>query len=468
MYPPNQPSNQPPVSQPEVGVAQTVPQKTSPLKSLFSKKGLTIFLVGLGFVLLITLIITLVSSRIGGGGGGEIVWWGLWEEDSVVAPLIEEYKKENPSVNIIYEKQSPQDYRERLINSLARGEGPDIFRFHNSWGPMFSSELAVAPSEITTPAAFAQNFYPVMVSDLLSSDGITGVPIGYDALTLFVNEEIFEREGKSVPKTWDEVRVVARELTKIDETGRITQAGIAMGRTENVDHWQEILALLMLQNGVNLNNPQGVLAEDALKFFTIFSESDLVWDATLPASTVFFSSGNLAMYFAPSWRVFEIQQTNPGLKFKAVPTPQLSKESGSEPDVSYATYWVEGVWERSTKKEEAWKFLEFLSRKETLEKFYSNAANLRGFGEAYPRLEMKDLLTSHPFLGPIITEAPDAESWYLASRTFDGPTGINSQIGKYFEDAVNAVNSGTSADKALAPVAQGVAQVLSQYGLIIR
>ena len=68
-------------------------------------------------------------------------------------------------------------------------------------------------------------------------------------------------------------------------------------------------------------------------------------------------------------------------------------------------------------------------------------------------------------MGSIVTQAPDAQSWYLVSRTFDGATGINSQIGKYFEDAVNAVNTGTPAEKALETVASGVSQVLSQYGL---
>jgi hypothetical protein len=36
---------------------------------------------------------------------------------------------------------------------------------------------------------------------------------------------------------------------------------------------------------------------------------------------------------------------------------------------------------------------------------------------------------------------------------------------KYFEDAVNAVNTGQAPTKALSATVQGVAQVLSQYGL---
>ncbi len=36
---------------------------------------------------------------------------------------------------------------------------------------------------------------------------------------------------------------------------------------------------------------------------------------------------------------------------------------------------------------------------------------------------------------------------------------------KYFEDAVNAVNEGETSEKALTTAADGVGQLLSQYGL---
>ena len=80
---------------------------------------------------------------------------------------------------------------------------------------------------------------------------------------------------------------------------------------------------------------------------------------------------------------------------------------------------------------------------------------------------MANLLNNHPTVGSIISQAPGAESWYLASRTFDGPTGINSQLANYFGDAINAVASGkTTATQALETASQGVRQVLTQYRLI--
>lgn len=459
------------VMEPNIVQAQTqAPQaivQPPPLKKKFPTK-LVAIVTG---VLLLVLAIFFVFKYFSGGksvSGKELVWWGLWEDELVVKGLISEFETNNPGVTIKYVRQSKEDYRERLTNALAKGVGPDIFRFHNSWVPMFKSELDSLPTSLYTPSSFATTFFPVATSDLTVGSSIVGVPLEYDGLTLFINEEIFEKSGKAVPTTWNELRQTSKELTVIDENGSVTQSGVALGRTENVDHWPEILGLMMLQNGVDLNNPTGKLAEDSLTFFTLFSKVDGVWNTTLPSSTVSFSSGKLAMYFGPSWRAFEIRLQNPNLRFKTVPLPQLPKTEANEPDVSYASYWVEGVWKRSENKALAWDFVKYLSEEESLEKFYQSASKTRMFGEPFPKTQMAATLSDHPIIGSIVNSGSFAQSWFLQQRTWDGPTGINSQINKYFEDGVNAVNDGKTAGKVLPTVASGVSQVLSAYGIKVQ
>lgn len=467
----NDPSfSPPPVAKVPVStspIQQTPPPIVPPAKKKFPK--ILIFL-GIGLVLLIAAIMVIrlmMGSK--GGASGQITWWGLWEDPAVVTPLITEYQTTHPGIKINYIKQSQQDYRERLTNALAKGTGPDIFTFHNSWVPMFRSDLDSLPASVMNPADYVKTFYSTISSDLSTGNSIVGIPLGYDALTLFINEDVFSAAGKTPPVTWDDLKVLARELTIKNDQGVITQAGIALGRTENVDHWQEILALMMMQNNVDLSNPTGKNAEGALTFYTHFASIDGVWDATLPPSTQSFAAGKLAMYIGPSWRYFEIQQANPNLKFKTALIPQLPKDNPSQPDITYSTYWAQGVWAKSTNKAAAWDFLKFMSTQESLQKMFQVASTARGFGEAYPRSDMSQLLADHPFLGPIISQAPGARSWYLASKTFDGPTGINTQLANYFGDAINAVaNNKTSVTEALATCAQGVIQVLSQYRLVVK
>ncbi len=445
--------------------AQTppAPKKVFPTKLVLIISGALVLLISLFFI-----IRSFLGNDSTTSSNSEIVWWGLWEDNANLQSVITEFEANNPGTKIKYVQQSKEDYRERLTNALAKGSGPDIFRFHNTWVPMYKAELDKMPSSVYSISDFSTTFYPVASSDLTFGSSLVGVPLEYDGLSLFVNEEIFEKAGKSFPVTWNELRQTARELTIKDEKDTITQAGVSLGRTENVDHWPEILGLMMLQNGVDLLKPTGKLAEDALDFYTIFSASDGVWDATLPSSTVAFAAGKSAMYFGPSWRAFEIRIQNPELRFKTIPVPQLPKTEANEADVNYASYWAEGVWSRSKNKTKSWEFLKYLSSQEVLEKMYNQSSKTRMFGEPYPRQDMASLLTSHPIIGSTISGAKTAQTWFLQSKTWDGPTGINSQINKYFEDAVNTVNAGKTSIVALEPVAQGVIQVLSQYGIKVQ
>lgn len=454
-------ANTQPASMPQNPVIPPPPKKTFPK-----------FVIWIGIALILIILVFVVVKIFSSKKGTEsstITWWGLWEDQATVSSLITSYEASHPNVKVNYIRQSPQDYRERLTSAMAKGSAPDIFRFHNTWVPMFRNDLDTMPASVMNAADFAKTYYSIASSDLTSGSGIVGLPLEYDALVLYINEDIFNKSGKTPPTTWDELRTLARQLTVKDDQNTITQSGVALGRTENVDHWPEILALLMLQNGVDLTNPVGKPAEDALTFFTVFSTSDGVWDVTLPFSTQAFASGKLAMYIGPSWRSFEISQQNPNLKFKTVPIPQLPKDSPTQPDITYATYWAEGVWAKSSKKAAAWDFLKFLSTQDSLQKFYDSASKIRTFGEPYPRQDMSGLLKNHPILGAIIEQAPGAQSWYLASRTFDGPTGINSQLANYFGDAVNTlVENKDTAEKAMETVAAGVLQVLGQYRLVAK
>ena len=398
----------------------------------------------------------------------KLTYWGLWEPEAVMDQVINEWNQAHPEAAVDYVLQSPQEYRERLQSALARGEGPDIFRFHLTWTPMFEQELEPIPSAVFSAAEFESSFYPVAVEHLRANAGLLGIPLMMDNLALFYNDEIFQMAGKTPPTTWEELRQTALDLTVKDQDGRISVAGVPLGTTSNVDHWSDILGLMMLQNGIDLANPglctmqttgEVCLGADALTFFTLFTQADGVWDETMPNSTLAFATGKAAMYFGPSWRIFEIQQLNPQLKFKVAPVPQLSTSGW----ISWASFWVEGVAKKSSLKKQAWEFLQFLASQDTMEKLYQSSSQTRLFGEIYSRRQMGPALSQNPLLKPFVDQAAYAQTWYLCSRTFDN--GLNDRMIKYFEDAVNAVNRGESAKEALQTTTSGISQLLSQYGL---
>lgn len=437
-------------------------------KGFLTKKPVIIGLVLLVVILLLGIVVyKLQSGNIGKlfGNKGEIVWWGIIEEESVVRPLIEQFEEENPGIKITYNKQSEKDYRVRLTNSLAGGKGPDIFEFHNSWVPMYFSELSTLPEEIMSQSEYSQTFYSIVVSDLLTRDGLVGIPLFYDALTLYINEDIFASVAKRPPTTWNELKELVDPdtgvLTLTDDRGAIIQSGFAVGKTKNVDFWPDILGLMMVQNGADLKRPIDKESDDAVSYYRELGKD--VWDDSLPNSTEAFSQGVVAMYFGPSRKAFDIARMNSDLRFKTAPIVQIPKTSGSDPDATYATYWVQGVWNKSTNKDDAWRFLRFLSERTSLEKLNSERKAVKNFELASPRMDMARIYLQDPILSSVVAQANSARSWYLAGETYDGETGINSKVAELYEEVILSKDKPKNTLEDMAPA---LARLLAQYGIV--
>ncbi len=386
-----------------------------------------------------------------------IEYWGLWEPSEILSSVITQYESDHPGVKINYTKQAHQNYRERLETAISSGTGPDLFRFHASWTPMLGAELAPLPSTFMSAAEYKSTYYPVASKQLQFNGQYVGVPLMYDGLALLYNKDILDTAGAQPPTTWAELSALASRLTvRSGET--IQRSGVALGNSANVEHFSDILGLLMLQNGADFTKPNSPEVRDALLFYTKFVRTDRVWNDTLPASTVAFARGDVAMVFAPSWRIHEIQARNPNIKIGVAPVPKLSEDR-----VAWATFWAEGVNAKSKSSAAALEFLKYLSSKEVLEKLYSEASKVRAFGEIYPRVDMADLIADSPLIAGYLQDAPYAVGWHLSSFTHDN--GINDQLIQYYADAVTAVASGRSADDVLTTVDQGSKQVLRQYGV---
>lgn len=325
---------------------------------------------------------------------------------------------------------------------------------------MLKEELAVVPSNVVSQSQFKKDFYPSVFYDLRNSEKqFVGVPLEVDGLALYWNEDIFQAAGiTSPPETWTEFAQIASKLTVKDQAGNIKTAGAAMGTANNVDHFSDILGMMILQNGGDPKLPTDKATADALNYYVNFTKGpSRVWDETMPSSTIAFAGGNLAMYFGPSWRAIEIKNTTPFLNFKVAPVPQL--EGGK---VTWASYWAVGVSANGQNKDQAWQFVKHLVEDQTLTNLYREASKTRFFGEPYPKVSLGATLASDPIVGAYISDAPFARSFPMASRTFDN--GLNDQIIKAYEDAVNSVLRGTPTDQALDTTAKNVANILARFG----
>ena len=448
--------------------------------------GGVVVVVGVVIVAVVAILLSR-SMKSGGGIGKEVVinYWGMWEEASVMEGVIADFESKNPKIKVRYTKSFFENYRSRLAGRLQKDptqiEVPDVFRIHSSWLPMFTNNLAPVSKSIVKNIGLEEDFFEIYSKDLKRDGAYQAIPLMYDGLALFYNKKLIEAAGVKLPKTWWGLETAAGKLTvRDDQTGRIKVAGVAMGMAENVDHWSDIVGLMMKQNGVDLlkNDPENdKKLENVLTFYTLFATKTKAWDGSLPNSTEMFARGNLAFYFGPSWRAYNIDDMNPELEYGImmvpqlptldnVPLDQIESELGSEniTNIHWASYWVEGVNIGSENKEAAFKFLEYLASKEGLERMYETASQLRAFGEIPPRKSMAESVAKNKKVKPFVEAAPFASSGWMNSRTFD--EGLNDEMNKYFKDAINAVVLGNSSvTGVISNLTNGINQLVNKYQL---
>lgn len=473
-FPEEQPKEEPVTEEESFAtpVPSSLPETPEPSTKLPKKFPLPIFFIA-GAIILIILAFSVFKSLLGKGkpsGKTVLTYWGLWEPEPVIQGIIAEYQKEHSGVEIKYIQQDKEDYYARLQSAFTRGSGPDIFRFHTTWVSPLEENLSAVPAETVKSLGMESAYFPVIAESLKENNQFYGIPLMAEALALFYNKDILTAANKSAPRTWWGLEKLAKELTVTVEE-RITVAGAALGTVNNVDHWSDIIGLMIFQNNSNPSLADS-LVEDVIRYYLRFSATDRVWDETLPNSTTAFAGGKLAFYFAPSWRIFNLLEANPNLNFAVTTVPQLPKVEGADweaveegegelTEVGWASFWAEGVWLKSKNQKAAWDFLQFLGSKETLQKLYTAQGQTRLFGEIYPRADLAASLENDPLLSPFVKEMKMAKTWPLCSFTHDGA--LNDRMIKYYEDAINGFSDGGDGAKILETLGSGVKQVEAQY-----
>lgn len=421
----------------------------------------------IGVVILLFLIFAVIVPLFTHGGANTkdvtLTYWGLWENENTMDVLIKDFEKDHPHIKIKYIKQDPQKYPDKLVAQIGTPTGPDIFRYHSSWVPMLRSKLLPLPESVIKAKTFSDTYYPVISDDVASYGPIYGIPLDIDTLSLFINREI--TRDFDVPTNWVDFANVATSVTVVGGDGKIETAGAALGTMDNITHAPDIISMLMVQNGADLYADDLSASQNsmssALDFYTSFANGDSkVWDSSMENSLDAFAHEKLAMYFGYSWDIYQIRQLNPKLQFEVHPVPGLPGDR----NMTVASYWVEGVSAKTTHQQEALAFMQYLTKKDTLEKFYSTIAKSREFGELYPMPSLKSRLKDNKLIYPFVSQADKAQSTYFVSDTHD-ENGINGQMNNYLSDAINAIlNENKSSQTAIETLTSGITAVRQQYG----
>lgn len=383
-------------------------------------------------------------------------WWGVFLDEEVINPLLQEYKDLKPNVTVEYVNKWPggkfenaevqyQSDLNRILSSGNSVEIPDIFMVHNTWASDY--EAYVKTSTLDNLQTFESKFYPAVVDDFAPNNQVLGVPLWIDTFAIIYNKDLLEQSAISAPPTgWAEFRNVAVNLTKRNGD-IITQAGFAAGTANNVSFPTQLLFTLFAQNGVKfLDEEQNAIFStdpdslDALIFYKSFNQNNYrTWSSGLDNDAKTFLEGKTAMIYAPSWRYRDIlffnKQYDLGLNIGVSQVPQLQGQE--EPIINWADYWGVMVANARPYSNSAWEFLNWLSQPEQLKKLSDNIKDFYGyeFGILYPRKDMSTELENDNYLKIFNESLPHAKTWRQVK-------GI--EVKKIFKELIEKGNSQSS------------------------
>jgi len=380
----------------------------------------------------VLITVVLVLKNVGSSTSKPVTlqFWGVFDDHNAFDKVITDFKAQNPSIDVKYQMFTYEQYEQGFLNALAAGTGPDILMIHNTWLPKHGDKLAPLPAtgvpDTKNPFTlqnFKEQFVDVAYQDLVYNNQIYGLPLYVDTLGLYYNKDLFNSAGiTSPPQTWEEVNRDVQLLTKLDNSGNITQSGFSLGTARNINRSTDILTDMMIQSGVQMTSVDQRSAtfgttisgqrvgEIALQYYINFASprnQNYSWNDNQHYSIDAFTEGTLAMMLGYAHDSQIIRSKAPRLNFAIAKAPQASLT-----DVrNFANYWAVAVTAKSAHSVESWKFLNYLTSKEGVTNYLNTTTRPSA------RRDLIDLQRTDPDLGVFAVQALSARSWFQADNT---------------------------------------------------
>lgn len=333
-------------------------------------------------------------------GKVEINTWRATEYEDLFVPYALAFMEANPNIQIWYDQQSLVGYEKNTTEKIAEDNIPHVWSFPVDWLPDNQKKIVPMPEgllgEGTRNADIIKDkIIPGGDSDIYKSiiidNQVYALPFTVDTLSIFYNRSLFRKALErwqqahprvanselseeelrvtklltAPPKTWNDLLELIPLLT-IRTGDQIEQAAIALGNVDNIRNADDIVQLMIYQNGgdivsdgaekmavfksskVKENGELFYPAREALSLFSSFSDptkANYTWNKNMPDSVEAFTTQKVAMVIDyPSFRNELVEKhANLYQNLDMVPIVPIFQISEEDPPVNFANFSVETV-----------------------------------------------------------------------------------------------------------------------------
>jgi raffinose/stachyose/melibiose transport system substrate-binding protein len=265
--------------------------------------------------------------------------WHIWasETESSKAPfekVLKDFAVDHPEIKLVVDTIENESYKARMPTVVAAGEAPDIYYWW-SGGYMkpFVDAGAVLPLNDYLDNATKSKLLNGALDNITFDGKIYGLPSVMNVVVLFVNQELFDQNGLTVPKTWEEfINVCQAFLAK-----GITPLAVGAKEPWTINMYTDSLGIRQagakavisaLNKTGSFNTPE--MVETARKLQRLvdmgaFGQGTL--GISRDESEVPFFEGKVPMYVNGSWTIGNINRSKAASKIKIYPFPIIGQNS---------------------------------------------------------------------------------------------------------------------------------------------
>lgn len=286
--------------------------------------------------------------------------WGSESEINIIKSLIKNFEKDNPNIKVEF-IHIPQNYFQKLHLLFASGLQPDIVFMNNQNISMYINASLL---EDLTPyfSDIKDNFYKEALNCFIQDNKIYAIPRDISNLVIYYNKDIFSKLNLKMPekiKDINELKELAKKVTTKENWG--------INFEKKSLYWLYYLS----------SNGGGIISDDVKKIIIDKKESiealnlyaDMInKDKSMPnkvnvgsmTTAQMFINGKLAMYLSGRWMVPKFRET---IQFNWDVVEFPAKNEVYIDASGYA------ISKQSKHKNEAVKFIKYLTSKKSMEEF---------------------------------------------------------------------------------------------------
>ena len=306
--------------------------------------------------------------------------WAMGREGEVLTELMPAFEREHPKVRVRVQQIPWTAAHEKLLTAFVGDATPDIAMLGNTWVPEFVALGALEPLDGRVAASTSLSpgeFFPGVWNTNVVDGKAYGIPWYADTRVLFYRTDLLKAAGyDSVPMTWAGWR---EAMVRMKARMGPRQYPFLVPTNE----WPPPV-ILGLQNGAPLLRDDGLYAwftdprfRRAFDFYVALYRDSLapkVSGAEVSNLYQEFARGNIAMYVSGPWQIGEFRSRVPAEAQSTWMTAPLPGPDG--PGVSIAGGASLVIFRGSTRKNDTWKLVEYLSRPDVQLRFYELTGDL--------------------------------------------------------------------------------------------